>query len=88
MNAKVKKIASATAKVAVPIATAVVLSRLTTGKLDLKGALLDAAEAAVRAAKAKRSVTVRVDADGFVTGIVGRIAQLGDRPATRDGAAR
>lgn len=56
---KLKKVAATLAKAAAPIVATIVLSRLTTGKLDTKGALLDAIEGAARAAKAKRSEATR-----------------------------
>ncbi len=42
-----KKLGGAALKIAVPIATVIVAQKITTGKIDLKGALRDAARKAI-----------------------------------------
>lgn len=50
MKIDLKKLGAAALKIAVPIAAAVVAQKMTTGKIDVKGALADA----VRKALAER----------------------------------
>jgi hypothetical protein len=47
MKINLKKIGAAALKIAVPIATVVVAQKMTTGKIDLKAALQDAARRAL-----------------------------------------
>lgn len=47
MKIDLKTLGAAALKIAVPIATVVVAQKITTGKIDLKGALRDAARKAI-----------------------------------------